>query len=137
MAWKDRDEYSPWIAQKRLSLRATVDIHLKNGDIADVEAIRLKELIDIADISFFYPLVYLVDLSRVHPSRRQIAGSGAAAGSHEFLITDLNEHEFALMFAHFRDDHELRRLVHPLPGEEICMDSYQLCEFVENRSRTA
>src|SRR5262249_14506391 len=119
--------------QKRLGLRKVIEIKVQEGVVADHDAARIKELIDSADTSFFYPLVYMLDLAKIPSSRRRIAGSGATTNSCEFFILDLSEAEFSLLFGHFREDRELRRFVLDVPHQQIFMESHQIFEFIENR----
>ena len=47
-------------------------------------------------------------MNGIDPGRRNSAAGSGARGSDECLIVDLQEHEFELLFAHFREDAELK-----------------------------
>lgn len=96
--WKDRDIYSPYIESMRWRL-----MHGLNAQsyISDHQTIsRLKLICDTIHIEFFYPIVYRVDVDAI-ASRRldDTKGSAADVDSNEFLITDLQEDEFDVLFA--------------------------------------
>ena len=70
----------------------------------------LKAMVDTAPLNLFYPIVYVCDRSKLGPERLEKAGS-ARQGSLEFLIVDLEEDEFFLLFADFKHDPALRKMV--------------------------
>jgi hypothetical protein len=110
-AWRDGDDFSALVGTKRLSLCNAIQKNVDLGLLGTLEAGELKETVEQAPISFFYPLVYRLDIETVEPGRRKTSGGSGARGSHECLILDLQEEEFDLLFAHFRDDQELKRMV--------------------------
>jgi hypothetical protein len=79
--------------------------------IADPALVRrLRRICRRAAVAFFYPVVYRVDSERI-PASRRVASGSAMVGSHEFLVRDLMEPEFDLLFADNVDDPDFRRLV--------------------------
>lgn len=108
--WKDRDDYDKFVQQLRLNLRKGVIAHESAGTITAADALRLKAICDNVDIAFLYPIVYRVDITLIPSHRRQVAGSGAV-GSSEYLVRDLDEGEFAILFLDFDTDPEFTRLV--------------------------
>jgi hypothetical protein len=96
--WKDKDESSDFIENKRNRLSGGViamSSQLGAG-IAD----RLKDVAAKIDLRFLYPIVYRADLSdpAVFPlSRLEVKNSGLV-GSQEYLVRDLSETEFDVLF---------------------------------------
>ena len=131
-AWRDRDEFSPIILTKRLNIRNVIDLSVERGRITKDLGRRVKEAVDTADISFFYPIVYVVDMDVIDEPRRLVDGSGVTVGSAEYLIEQLAEDEFSLLFDDFKDDPELAELV----GTSPYLDSYQLVETIDARRRS-
>jgi hypothetical protein len=109
--WKDNDNFDRNVVQLRLNLRKGILAQHKAGTIATPEAIRLKNVCDKVNIVFFYPVVYRVDMSLIVPSRRKVAGSGVTAGSSEYLVTDLAENEFDILFLDYTADTDFVQLV--------------------------
>ncbi len=99
--WKDQDDFSPVIAQKRLSLRNGVIAHA--GNLPPGLDHRLKVVCDRIDTVFFYPIVYRVNIDTIDSSRLIVAGSGLV-GSREYRIADLSEAEFDLLFIDLETD---------------------------------
>ena len=94
----------------RESLATGVVARLPQG-IADPALVRrLRRICRRAAVAFFYPVVYRVDSELIPGSRRVVAGSGAT-GSREFLVRDLMEPEFDLLFADNGDDPDFQRMV--------------------------
>lgn len=109
--WRDRDEYDKFILQLRLNLRNGVGAKEKAGTITHAQSRRLKRICDKIDVMFFYPIVYRVLRSGV-AGRTKRAGSGAT-GSAEWLIEDLVEAEFDLLFDDFTGDSDLNAVRTP------------------------
>jgi hypothetical protein len=55
-------------------------------------------------------MIYRVDIDQILPSRRAVAGSGSS-GSSEYLVKDLNESEFEILFVDFDSDPDFKTLV--------------------------
>jgi hypothetical protein len=108
--WKDKDDFDKFIQQMRLKLRAGVIAKETNGVITASDATDLKDICDRVDITFFYPVVYQVDMAKISKSRQKKAGS-AAAGSHEILVEDLKETEFEIFFLDYDADPDFKKLV--------------------------
>lgn len=96
--WKDRDIYSSYLNQQRRKLIEGIS---KQSLLTDKHRIsRLKIICDRINIAFFYPLVYRVDVDAIASKRLDnTQGSAADVDSSEFLIADLQEDEFDLLFA--------------------------------------
>ena len=94
---------------------------------------RVKR-VDAAHLNLFYPLVYLVDLRNIAPARRLRAGS-AKFGSREYRIDDLQEPEFELLFAHFREDKELHDIILDGHGRGGYVEVHTLYELLDRRAR--
>ncbi len=108
--WIDRDDADRFIRQLRLDLKAGVIKQEDSGILTTAEATRLKVICDHLDIVFFYPLVYRVDIDRIPGNRRIMAGS-ALKGSSEYLVQDLDQSEFDILFLDFASDPDFRMLV--------------------------
>jgi hypothetical protein len=109
-AWSRDDRYDKHLFMMRESLAIGVVGRLPHG-IADPALVRrLRRICRRAAVAFFYPVVYRVDSERIPASRRVAAGS-ATVGSREFLVRDLMEPEFDLLFADNVNDPDFRRLV--------------------------
>jgi hypothetical protein len=94
--WKDRDEYSSYLAQKRLGLRDGV--HANSGRLKPGVETRLTDICNRIRVDYFYPIVYRVNIDTIALSRRIVAGSGSV-GSNELRIDALAETEFDILFA--------------------------------------
>ena len=96
MPWKERDSYSKIVGQYRLAVRNGVIANQSrlSGNIAN----RLKRVTERIGVEFFLPLVYRIEIDLIAHGRRSVAGSGLA-GSREYLIVDLRETEFDLLFS--------------------------------------
>jgi hypothetical protein len=103
LPWKDNDIYDKTIAQFRLNIRKGVMIKETNGDLQSQRASELKELCDKISLKFFYPIVYRVNIDQVQTKLKK-AGSGLT-GSKEFLIPNLNDNEFDILFFDEWPDH--------------------------------
>jgi len=98
----DRDQHDAFIQQKRLKLRAGINAVI--GDPTHLYYPKLNDLFHICDhidVTFFWPIIYLIDESvATSTSRGTVAGSGLV-GSEERLIKDLKEDEFTLVIPDF------------------------------------
>ena len=109
-AWFDQDPFEPYVAIKRQSLSAVIERKYVSQEVHGIAKDDLKAMVDTAPLNLFYPLVYVCDRSKLGPERLEKAGS-ARQGSLEFLIVDLEEDEFFLLFADFKHDPALRKMV--------------------------
>jgi len=109
-AWFDQDPFEPYVAMKRQSLSAVIERKYASQQVHGIAKDELKAMVDTAPLNLFYPIVYACDCSKLGPERLQKAGS-ARQGSLEFLIVDLKEDEFSLLFADFKHDPALRKTV--------------------------
>jgi len=109
-AWAWLDEHDKVVRQLRKDLQAGVEAHCAAGTLDSSLADRLFSICDEVSVAFFYPVVYRVALERIPPARRIIAGSGLE-GSDEFLVRDMSEGEFELLFADNIRDADFRRFV--------------------------
>lgn len=96
-AWLDKDDYDPLIAQNRLGLRKGVMANKENDKLEEEDAARLKSICDRTSIKFFCPVVYRVDMAAIEGDRLVQEGS-ARRGSEEYLIPNLREDEFDVLF---------------------------------------
>jgi hypothetical protein len=108
--WKDSDVYDKFISQLRLNLRKGVIVQENAGVLTAADAGDLKNICDKVDIVFFYPIVYRVDINQIPTSRRSVSGSGSS-GSSEYLVKDLDESEFEILFIDFDSDSDFKTLV--------------------------
>ncbi|QTF93847.1 hypothetical protein [Halomonas sp. BM-2019] len=97
--WQDRDKHDKFVLQHRLAVRKGIMEKEKDNTVSPLNARDLRMVADLIRIDFFYPVVYQVkfDVSASGRSGVTVAGSGLA-GSSEFLISDLNDSEFELIF---------------------------------------
>jgi hypothetical protein len=116
--WVDRDWFGRSIQQAR--------IRIAKGIIANAEQLaieqqsKLKVICERIDPLFFYPLVYRINIDTIEMDRRIISGSGLL-GSEEFLIADLREAEFDLLFADYNEDSDFVRLAEGVTTPEETM----------------
>ena len=96
MPWKDNDIYDKTVAQYRFNIRKGVLINETKGSIDHSLTIELKELCDKISLKFFYPIVYRVDIDSI--SGKMIRTASAFSGSSEYLIQQLFENEFDILF---------------------------------------
>lgn len=112
--WKDSDDFDKYIVQNRLNLRKGVMIQELAGTITAGDATDLRNVCDNIEIVFFYPIIYRLDISQPAlnppPGRLRHAGS-ASVGSHEYLVSDLKETEFEVIFLDFQDDPDFTNLM--------------------------
>jgi hypothetical protein len=132
-AWRDSDDFAACVTMKRISLCNALEKNVDAGLLGIAEADELKETIERADISLFYPLVYRINFDAIEPSRRKTAVGSGAKGSEECLIVDLQEQEFELLFAHFREDPELKTMILDSHGSGDYTERYALMDLVERR----
>jgi hypothetical protein len=132
-AWRDNDEFSQYVGAKRLSLCNAVEKNVDLGKLERHAANELKEGIEIADISFFYPIVYQIDLRKISMDRIQTNVGSGAGGSHECLILDLQEEEFDLLFAHFREDRLFGQMVLDGHGDGAYHERHELLDIIQQR----
>lgn len=83
----------------------------KAGVIMPADATRLTKICDKAEVTFFCPIVLRLDIDQIDGARRKTAGSGASVGSHEYLIPDLRENEFDILFLDVIQDPAVQQLV--------------------------
>ena len=95
--WVDRDPYDAHIEQKRRNLRKGIAAH--SAALHPLVRVALDAICGSGDIIFFVPVVYRVDVATLDGSRLKRAGSGSV-GSREYLIQDLAEAEFDVLFFH-------------------------------------
>ena len=107
----DADNFDKYISQTRLSLRNGVEAKEKSGVIMPADATRLKKICDKVEVTFFCPIVLRLDIDQIDGKRLETAGSGVTVGSHEFLIRDLHENEFDILFLEVAQDPALKQLV--------------------------
>jgi hypothetical protein len=109
--WANHDPFDKYVAQMRLSLRGGV-IHQETGGAIDAAtSVRLRDVCDRVSVELFYPIVYRVDIDQIDPARRSLQGSALFARSHEYLVRDLSEAEFELLFLDNGADPDFQRLV--------------------------
>jgi hypothetical protein len=108
--WRDRDDFDKIVQQTRANLHKGVAAQEIAGTISTAVAARLKDICALVDIAFLYPIVYRVDIASIPAARRIISGSGLR-GSCEYLVPDLAEHEFTLLFVDYVTDPDFRILV--------------------------
>jgi len=96
--WWDRDPYAAHIRAARKGLEAGAVAQRKTGRIGPALAHALVAVARRASTTLFYPVVYRIDLDAIAPSRLSKAGSGANTLSDEWLIPDLDESEFSVLF---------------------------------------
>ncbi|MFT4172457.1 MAG: hypothetical protein QM639_07850 [Rhodocyclaceae bacterium] len=101
--WADKDPYDKFVLQHRLAVRKSILAKEKDGVVSTRIARDLRRVADRAALVFFYPVVYKLnfDASEAHAHGTRpgltVAGSGLT-GSREYLIPDMAEHEYELLF---------------------------------------
>ena len=93
--WYDRDPFDRYVRDLRVSLRRGAESLTLDADTKD----RLKRCCDKVDLAFFLPVVYRVDISAISVGRLEGDVGSGASGSDEYLIRDLAESEFDVLFA--------------------------------------
>jgi hypothetical protein len=108
--FKDADRYDIFIGGYRQRLKRGIDAQVTRKQMQK----KLKKVCEEIDIKFFYPIVYRVDITYIEPDRLLVSGSGQDVNSKEYLIRDLQETEFDLLFLDFEH-------------ENLSSDFYKLC----------
>lgn len=96
MPWKDNDIYDKTVAQFRINIRKGVMIKETLSHIDPSLANELRELCDKISLKFFYPIVYRVDIDSI--AEKVTKTASAFTGSNEYLIQQLFENEFDILF---------------------------------------
>jgi len=109
-AWRHTDEHDRFANDLRVSLGDAVEKQSRRGVLGAAAAHRLVNVCARVRLEFFYPLVYRVDIERIAPGRKMVAGSGLR-GSREVLVRDLRESEFDLLFADNAADPDFAMLI--------------------------
>jgi hypothetical protein len=107
-AWFERDNFSNHMTGSRSSLRRGVQensTRLQQDDWSN----RLQTVCEKIEVVFFYPFVYRVDIDSIPKSRLQRKNSALLA-SNEFLIEDLRESEFDILFWDYNEDDVINSL---------------------------
>jgi hypothetical protein len=122
--WYDRDPYDRFVASLRQSLRRAVQAMRLDDD----RSRRLKRCCARVEVQLFLPVVYRVDIDIIDLGRL-IGGRGSGVfGSDEYLIEDLDEREFDVLFAdECADDADLKMLI------EGAIDRDQALALIESR----
>lgn len=131
-AWAHNDIHDKFVAQSRISLRAGVVAQQARGAVDEATADRLRDVCEHVGVEFFYPVVLRVDLYASAPERRERANSGLS-GSREFLVRDLAETEFDLLFADNDGDRDFCRLVTQQRSGQRRTEPEQALELLEGR----
>jgi hypothetical protein len=93
--WFHRDHYGKYVQALRAGLHLGV---LENEALLTLDhATRLKRITDKVSVLLLYPIVYRVELERIERGRLEQANS-ALEGSLEYLIPDLLDDEFDVLF---------------------------------------
>ncbi|MEO1289820.1 MAG: hypothetical protein AAFV93_18825, partial [Chloroflexota bacterium] len=98
--FKEQDNYNAWIARLRLSLQKGVQHRIKDKSLRN----DLLDICDMIDISFFYPIVYRIDLDAIDEARLTVQNSGSEVNSNEYLIETLLESEFEILFQDYQHE---------------------------------
>jgi hypothetical protein len=94
--WREDDPYDKFITTMRLNLRSGVIAAAPSLTAGRVTA--LKRVCARAEVALFYPIVYRLDIRQLDPTRVDSSSGSAAVGSSEFLVKDLGETEFDVLF---------------------------------------
>jgi hypothetical protein len=114
--WAERDSNSHFIDAYRDRLIEGVLHQERVGVVESGTAARLMRVCELVSVDLFYPVLYRVNIDSIPPSRRVVAKS-ALEGSREFLVTDLRENEFDLLFTdNARDEYFARIVLGELEG---------------------
>jgi hypothetical protein len=110
--WKDSDDFDKFVIQSRINLRKGVIAQELSGTITTSEATDLKDICDKIEIVFFYPIIYRMDIFQTGFNNGRLRSAGSAGvGSHEYLISDLKETEFEVIFLDFHGDPDFSNLM--------------------------
>lgn len=134
--WKDNDVHDKTVAQFRLNLLKGVFAHEKSGVLTAERAKRLKRICTNVDIRFLYPIVYRIEVTNSIVGRHVVAGSGTQRSS-EYLIRDLDESEFDILFLDSTGDLDLDGLEYLAnqEGNENAKASAMLILELRSKSR--
>ena len=112
--WRDRDPFDNSILQRRLTLQRGVNLNEESGRISQGEADLLRVVCDRIDIAFFYPVVVSVDLRnwRRYGWSLRKENSAIVNGSREYLIGNVSEGEYELLFLDDIVDQDFRAIVY-------------------------
>ena len=130
--WKDADPFDNFIRGTRLNVIGGIRAKEKEKVVDAALGYALREICNKVDIAFFYPLVFRVDLDRIAPKRRVVANSGLV-GSSEFLVPDLKETEFDILFLDFTGDADFTKVVTAVVRNGGYVDSYEVRDILERR----
>ncbi|SFB65674.1 hypothetical protein [Azotobacter beijerinckii] len=98
--WKNRDKHDKFVLQHRLAVRKGILAKEKDGMVPGLIAQDLRRVADRIRLEFFYPVVYRIKFDVSAAGGRggvTVAGSGRK-GSSEFLIHNLEESDYELLF---------------------------------------
>ena len=95
-AWRDRDPFDNQVVGLRLRLQAGLDAH--ETMLGTVRYTLLTEIVQRIGVEYFLPIVYRVDIKPIDEARLLRQGSGLS-GSREYVVTDLGEDEFGVLFS--------------------------------------
>lgn len=99
----DRDQYDSFVRQKRINLRVGVETIVQSTNSSHQFAKfydTLRDICDRVDVSFFWPVIYVVSEAVVTNSGQRL--NSALVGSDEYLVTDLDENDFTLIPPDFK-----------------------------------
>lgn len=122
--WKDKDGFDKYIAQHRISLVKGVLAKKHDGLIKYNIPSDLCKIANSAKLELFCPVVYRAQFdmqSAINNNRAKIDGSGKK-GSKEYLIPDLTEGEYDLLFDD-NEDYRLSRLKNPVNEFQTTVDA--------------
>lgn len=112
--WKDQDDFDKFITQSRANIRKGVVINERNGSITRMDARTMKKVCDKVDIVFLYPIVLTVNIDDLQRKGRTLSKSGSAVtrGSHEYLVEDLQQGDFEILFLDYDADQDFKDVVY-------------------------
>jgi len=112
--WKDRDDFDKYVVQSRANIRSGVVINERSSRISRKDASMMKKVCDKVSIVFLYPIVLRVNLDDLRTRGRTITkgGSAVTSGSHEYLIEDLHDCDFDILFLDYDGDNDFRDIVY-------------------------
>ncbi|HKP74653.1 MAG TPA: hypothetical protein VJT67_03885 [Longimicrobiaceae bacterium] len=132
-AWAWRDAWDKYVKELRKSLQSGVDAHQDARTIDTSLAKRLHMMCETVPVELFYPVVYRVDIEQIASERRMVDGS-ALIGSDEFLVCDLGETEFELLFVDNALDQDFVRFVLDAPTQPSRASAEVLLRILEGRA---
>ncbi len=107
-AWRDEDQWHASIQQHRINLSKLI-AQSEPGD-PDFTA-NLQRICERVSLAFFYPVVFRVDETEINDSRKVAKNSALDLGSEEFVVEDLQEDEFEILFLDVKGDADFDDLV--------------------------